>query len=205
MAIILLYRTPMRRARRRIIHTLFIFSFLVMFGATFGAVTARWLEGSLLLVHAAAYLAVVATVLPLGQAVAFVAVQQGVFGLYMGISFAPNHKGMPMERPEDHWDYLRRQVITARNVKGGPFVDRFLGGLNYQIEHHLFPSMPRPSLKRAQPLVRAFCAERGVPYVESNLVQSYRQALSHLHDIGTQPASTVHGADAPITAKAGSR
>jgi fatty acid desaturase len=42
-------------------------------------------------------------------------------------------------------------------------VDFLMGGLNYQIEHHLFPSMPRPNLRRAQPLVRAFCAERGVP------------------------------------------
>ena len=58
--------------------------------------------------------------LPLGQALAFVAVQQGVFGLYMGVSFAPNHKGMPMERPEDNWDYLRRQVITSRNIRGQP-------------------------------------------------------------------------------------
>ena len=149
-----------------------------------GAVRARWLEGSLLLVHLTAYVAIVALVLPLGQALAFVAVQQGVFGLYLGLSFAPNHKGMPMERPDDHWDYLRRQVITSRNVRGGPVVDWVLGGLNYQIEHHLFPSMPRPSLKRAQPLVRAFCAELGVPYVEASLVGSYRRSVGHLNAVG---------------------
>ena len=149
-----------------------------------GVVRARWTEGSLLLAHVVAYVTVVAVVLPLGQALAFVAVQQGVFGLYMGVSFAPNHKGMPMEAPDDHWDYLRRQVITSRNIKGSPLVDLLLGGLNYQIEHHLFPSMPRPSLKRVQPLVRAFCAERGVPYVECSVVGSYGQAISHLHTVG---------------------
>jgi fatty acid desaturase len=149
-----------------------------------GAVRARWREGSLLLAHVTAYVTVVALVLPLGQALAFVAVQQGVFGLYMGLSFAPNHKGMPMENPEDHWDYLRRQVITSRNIKGSPFVDFLLGGLNYQIEHHLFPSMPRPSLRRVQPLVRQFCSERGVPYVECGLLGSYGQALSHLNTVG---------------------
>jgi fatty acid desaturase len=154
-----------------------------------GAVRAPWLEGSLLLVHVTAYVGVVALVLPLGHALAFVAIQQGVFGLYMGLSFAPNHKGMPMEGPDDHWDYLRRQVITSRNVRGGPIVDLLLGGLNYQIEHHLFPSMPRPSLRRVQPLVREFCAERGVPYVECSVLGSYRQAIRHLNTVGGRRAT----------------
>jgi fatty acid desaturase len=149
-----------------------------------GVVKARWTEGSLLLAHVVAYVTIIALVLPLGQAIAFVAVQQGVFGLYMGVSFAPNHKGMPMEDPADHWDFLRRQVITSRNIKGSPFVDFLLGGLNYQIEHHLFPSLPRPSLKRVQPLVREFCAELGVPYVECSVVGSYGQAIGHLHNVG---------------------
>jgi fatty acid desaturase len=149
-----------------------------------GAVRTRLLEGSLLLVHVAAYVAVVALVLPLWQAVAFIALQQAVFGLYMGVSFAPNHKGMPVEGPDDHWDFLRRQVLTSRDVKGNPVVDVALGGLNYQVEHHLFPSMPRPSLRRAQPLVRAYCHERGIRYVECGLVASYRQALGHLDAVG---------------------
>ena len=148
-----------------------------------GVVKARWLEGSLLLAHVVAYLSVVALVLPLWQALAFVAVQQGVFGLYLGVSFAPNHKGMPMERPEYQWDYLRRQVITSRNIRGNPVVDLVLGGLNYQIEHHLFPSLPRPSLRRVQPLVREFCAELGVPYIECGVLHSYRKAVGHLNAV----------------------
>ena len=89
-----------------------------------------------------------------------------------------------MEQPGDNWDYLRRQVLTSRNVTGGRALDLLLGGLNYQIEHHLFPSMPSPSLRRAQPLVRAFCAERGVTYVECGLVGSYRRSLRHLDAVG---------------------
>ena len=69
--------------------------------------------------------------------------------------------------------------------------DFALGGLNYQIEHHLFPSMPRPSLRRAQPLVAAFCAERGLPYCQATLLGSYAQALRHLNGVGklTRPRS----------------
>ena len=59
-----------------------------------------------------------------------------------------------------------------------------LGGLNYQIEHHLFPSMPTPNLRRAQPIVRAYCAELGVAYHESGLIDSYAQALRSMHASG---------------------
>jgi fatty acid desaturase len=145
-----------------------------------------WVEGSLLLAHAGVYLGIVFLVLPPLQAVSFIAVQQGIFGLYMGCSFAPNHKGMPLLSKDDELDYLRRQVLTARNIRGGPVIDYAFGGLNYQIEHHLFPSMPRPSLRRAQPIVRDFCREISVSYMETGLVDSYRQALGHLNHVGVR-------------------
>jgi fatty acid desaturase len=107
-----------------------------------------------------------------------------LFGLYLGCCFAPNHKGMPMLEEGKEPDYLRRQVLTSRNVRGSRVVDFLMGGLNYQIEHHLFPSMPRPNLRRAQPLVRAFCAEPGISYRESSVFGSYREALRHLHKAG---------------------
>ena len=59
----------------------------------------RWLEGALLALHLAGYAAVVFLVLGPLQAMVFIAVQQGVFGFYMGCSFAPNHKGMPILSP----------------------------------------------------------------------------------------------------------
>jgi fatty acid desaturase len=148
---------------------------------------ARWWEGTLLAVHLAAYVTVLVVVLGPVQALAFAAVQQGVFGFYMGCSFAPNHKGMPILRPGEEPSFLRRQVLTSRNVRGGRVVDLVLGGLNYQIEHHLFPSMPRPNLRRAQHLVRAFCAERGVLYTETSLAASYGVSLRHLNAVGSPP------------------
>jgi fatty acid desaturase len=147
-------------------------------------------ETLLLVVHTAGYLTAVLLVLSPVKALLFVVVQQGLFGLYLGCAFAPNHKGMPILSNDDNSDFLRRQVLTARNVRGGWFTDVLLGGLNYQIEHHLFPSMPRPCLRRAQPIVRAFCARNGLPYVETGLVDSYRQALSHLHTVGRSTAAT---------------
>ncbi len=118
---------------------------------------ANLVEGLLLLAHAVLYVTVLLWVLTPLQAVAFALVQQGLFGLYLGCSFAPNHKGMPTLTQADQLDFLRRQVLTSRNVRGSRLVDFLLGGLNYQIEHHLFPNMPRPNLRHAQPLVREFC------------------------------------------------
>ncbi|HEX2772705.1 MAG TPA: acyl-CoA desaturase, partial [Micromonosporaceae bacterium] len=103
-------------------------------------------------------------------------------------SFAPNHKGMPTLTDADELDFLRRQVLTSRNVRGSRLVDFVLGGLNYQIEHHLFPSMPRPNLRRAQTLVRDFCHEHGVAYCETTLLRSWRQVLSHLDTVGAGPS-----------------
>ena len=113
-----------------------------------------------------------------------VLVQQGLVGVYLGCSFAPNHKGMPVLSEDQQSDFLRRQVITSRNIRGGWLTDFALGGLNYQIEHHLFPSMPRPSLRLAQEPVRAFCEQHGITYCETGFFASYVQVLRHLHTVG---------------------
>jgi fatty acid desaturase len=145
---------------------------------------ANTVEGLLLVAHLAGYLTALVLVLSPAQALVFVAVQQGLFGLYLGCAFAPNHKGMATLTQADELDFLRRQVLTSRNVAGSRLVDWLLGGLNYQIEHHLFPSMPRPNLRRAQPLIRRFCQDHDLPYTEASLVGSYAQALRHLHTVG---------------------
>jgi fatty acid desaturase len=149
-----------------------------------GSGRANLVGGLLLVAHVAGYLTALVLVLSPLQAVAFVLVQQGLFGLYLGCSFAPNHKGMPTLTEADQLDFVRRQVLTSRNVTGSRLVDFVLGGLNYQIEHHLFPNMPRPNLRRAQPLVRAFCAQHGLPYVEASLFGSYAETVRHLHAVG---------------------
>ncbi len=147
-----------------------------------GTVKGRGLESALLALHLVAYASVLFTVLTPVQAVAFFVVHHALFGIYLGLTFAPNHKGMP--HPDGTEDFLRKQVLTSRNVRGGRLVEAVLGGLNHQIEHHLFPAMPTPNLRRAQPIVRAYCAEIGVPYEVTSLTDSYAQAFRHLHEVG---------------------
>jgi fatty acid desaturase len=144
----------------------------------------RTLDGVLLFAHFVLYLTVLLWLLPPGLAIAFLTVHQCLFGVYLGSLFAPNHKGMPILTGEDRPDFLRRQVLTSRNVRGGRLTDIALGGLNHQIEHHLFPSMPSPNLRRARTIVRRHCQELGVDYVETGLIASYRLALASLHLAG---------------------
>jgi fatty acid desaturase len=142
----------------------------------------RAAEVLLLAVHTAFCLTALFLVLSPGKALLFFAVNQGIFGLYMGSSFAPNHKGMPLL--EEKHGFLHKQVLTSRNVRGGWFVDYAMGGLNYQIEHHLFPTMPMPNLRRAQPLVQAFCEEHSISYHQTGLIRSYSEVLRYLHHVG---------------------
>lgn len=115
-------------------------------------------------------------------------VQLLVFGFLLGGAFAPNHIGMPLIGEGQRVDYLRRQVLTSRNIVGGPLVDVAMGGLNHQIEHHLFPSMPSPNLRRARRMIRDYCREVGVPYLERSLPAAMRDVVRSIHRIGIRHA-----------------
>ncbi|CAL4861133.1 acyl-CoA desaturase [Microbacterium sp. MM2322] len=144
----------------------------------------RLIEGVLLVARFGIYLTTLFVALPFGLAWAFLGVQLAVFGVLMGAGFAPNHKGMPTIAADAKVDFLSRQVLTSRNIRGGWGVTALMGGLNYQVEHHLFPSMPRPALRHARLIVRAHCAQMGVPYTETTLLRSYGIVIRYLNRVG---------------------
>jgi fatty acid desaturase len=144
----------------------------------------RWVEVATLCVHALAFPALLVLMVGPWRALLAIVVQRCVAGFYLASVFAPNHKGMPQIEPGQELDFLRSQVLTARNVKSNPVTDLLYGSLNYQIEHHLFPTMPRCNIRRAHKIVRAYCAELGVPYHETSIYRSYQEILSFLHEVG---------------------
>ncbi len=150
----------------------------------------RWLELSLLVVRHCTVLVALAWLLPPGKVAAFVGVQLAVFGFYLGCSFAPNHTGMPVVPAGARPDFMQRQVLASRNVRGGRLVTFLMGGLNYQIEHHLFPSMPRPNLRRAQAVVQPFCDAQNVPYAEVGPLAAYKIVVGHLNQVGLRARET---------------
>jgi len=158
----------------------------------------RRLELTTVVVRLVGYVAVLAIVLPPALAVAFLAVQMAVFGVCLGASFAPAHKGMPIVPAGMRLDFLRRQVMVSRNVRGNPLTDVAMGGLNYQIEHHLFPGMPRCNLKRARPIVRAHCEREGIAYQEVGLFESYGIVIDYLNHVGLRARDPF---DCPLAAQ----
>ncbi|HEY0260463.1 MAG TPA: acyl-CoA desaturase [Lacisediminihabitans sp.] len=173
--------------------------FRTVFGR--GKVERRRTEASMLVLRSSLYLAVLFAVLPPGVAGAFVGVQLAVFGVYMGASFAPNHKGMPILPHDAKVDFLRRQVLTSRNIRGNWSMDTLMGGLNHQVEHHLFPNMPRPNLGKARAIAKKYCADRGIVYTETSLTESYGIVIRYLNRVGLSaggdpfdcPAATAFG------------
>jgi fatty acid desaturase len=144
----------------------------------------RLLEFSLMMIRQFAPYLILGLMFGWLWAIALWVTMMMTFGFFMGAAFAPNHKGMPLVPKDAKLDFFSRQVLTSRNIKGSWLKDNLMGGLNYQVEHHLFPSMARPHLKKANQLVRQYCAENDVTLVEMNLLASYSAIMKHLNKVG---------------------
>jgi fatty acid desaturase len=144
----------------------------------------RYLEFGMLLLHMVIYLGPLLYFLGPWSALLVVVIHKGIGGAYLASVFAPNHKGMPQTDSSSRLDFVRTQVLTARNIRSHPITDLWYGSLNYQIEHHLFPGMPRLNMRRAQLIVKRFCEEHEIPYHETSFLQSYRELLGFLNEIG---------------------
>jgi fatty acid desaturase len=150
------------------------------------------IEALLLVAHFALYFGLLFYLLGVWQAVLFIVIHQALFGLYLGSVFAPNHKGMPVLDKDSQVDFLRRQVLTSRNLKAHRVTDFLFGPLGCQIEHHLFPTMPRNNQRKAEKFVKAFCRERSIAYHETSVLQSYREILQHLHQVSAPLRTQKH-------------
>jgi len=94
--------------------------------------------------------------------------------------FIPNHIGMRRLTQADKPSYLEQQVTTSRNISNPPVLDFYYGGLNSQIEHHLFPRVSHDRYRAMRPVVRAFCQARGIAYQEASLYGALASVGRHL-------------------------
>jgi len=91
------------------------------------------------------------------------------------VAVVTNHAGDDMYRFRDgcrpySGSFYLRQVLASVDFWTGSDINDFMHGyLNYQIEHHMWPSLSMLSYKKSQPLVKALCAKHGVPYVQENV------------------------------------
>jgi len=140
-------------------------------------------ELALIAVNATLYFGSLFLFLPPLHALLFIFVHQSLFGMYMGLVFATNHKGMPTPDEAISQDPILRQVVTTRNIKANAVSDYIFGNLGTQIEHHLFPNLPRRRLRDAEPIVKEFCRERGISYHETGAFGAYWEVLTELHKV----------------------
>lgn len=102
-------------------------------------------------------------------------------GLRLATVFTVNHVGMPERVHED--SHFEHQLATSRNVKNPRWLDWYFGGLNFQIEHHLFPICPRRRLRQTAGVVRPSIAKTPLRYHETTWMEAACEVTRHMHAV----------------------
>jgi len=100
-----------------------------------------------------------------------------------------NHLPLP-KKVDSRDDWITLQLQGTQNVTTGLFADWFTGFLNYQIEHHLFPNMPRHSYPDITDRVRALCAKHDIPYHQTTIWNSFVEIVNKLDTVSYKYAET---------------
>jgi len=111
-----------------------------------------------------------------------------VGGVYLAFFFIISHNFVGVYMFDNTKDrkstFLYDQVASSSNV-GGSLLCTINGGLNYQIEHHLFPRIQHTHYPRIAPVVRQFCKERNIPYVHfPTITENFMSCVKHLGKMG---------------------
>lgn len=116
--------------------------------------------------------------LSLPNAIAFWVISHTLSGFGTAFVFIQSHNGM--EIYDDDKDFVTSQIVSTRNINPGVVSDWIMGGLNYQIEHHLFPTMPRHSYSRIRTRIMEFCQRNGLPYESCSIAESTYKVYKQL-------------------------
>jgi len=114
-----------------------------------------------------------------------------VGGYYLSLFFVISHnfagvKMLNKNAPDASQSFLYKQVVTSSNV-GGAWLCFINGGLNYQIEHHLFPRVQHTHYPKIAPIVREYCKSKGIPYVHfPTLFDNVKATIEHLSALGSK-------------------
>jgi len=124
------------------------------------------LDGTMLLLHYALWFGVPGALLGVPFLDAFLAyvIPVMLLGPYIAAVFWVNHVGMPLVRNVESFSFFEHQVVTSRTIINPPAWDWLFGGLNFQIEHHLFPQVPASRLPAVHVIVREHFARHRIAY-----------------------------------------
>ena len=122
----------------------------------------------------------------IGGALLFFVAKQFVAGLLLSVAFVVGHNGMECFDVDEKPAFAELQVRSTRDVHGGGLVSWFMGGLEYQIEHHLFPTIPRHQLPKVQPLVESLCKKHNVPYHATGFFEGMGEVIHCLESLSRE-------------------
>jgi len=105
--------------------------------------------------------------------------------------FVLGHSGMAVYPAGHDVSHIRLQVETSRDVIGSSVVTQFLvnwfmGGLNFQVEHHMFPHMPRHNLHKIAGRTRDICRLHNIQFTETYFVDGYRKVFQSLRELADE-------------------
>ena len=115
--------------------------------------------------------------LPVFQALSIFVMLNIVLSGWLAFGFITNHLGCEVieEEESNKLSWMELQMRTSRSLRGGGFVHWFYGGLNTQIEHHLFPKAPRFNLLKIQKMTKDFAKKNNLAYFETSPIEAYVQ------------------------------
>ena len=89
------------------------------------------------------------------------------------------YHGQAYNSDDDEW--FRMQVMTTMNINCSEWMDWFHGGLQFQIEHHLWPRLPR--LREARKYTKALCKKYKIHYHEPGWFEAQKEMVSAMRDV----------------------
>ena len=154
-----------------------------------------WMDVACLATHYICWLVIPSIIWgPLAAFLVYSGVWAGV-GVFLALIFLPAHIGLPIMAEQNH-DWIH-QLETTQNLKLPKVISFFFVGLDYQVEHHLFPKIPHHNLPKAAAITEAWCQKHGVVHMTKPYLQALAGASRYMADAYTRDAAS------PIEVRAG--
>ncbi len=136
-----------------------------------------WGEFALMLLHWPLIWGPIFYSLPFGDALIVFLTLNFTLSPWLAFGFITNHLGCEVFEEEEgkKLSWMELQMRGSRSLSGGVLVHWFYGGLNTQIEHHLFPKAPRFNLLKVQEITKKFAKKHDIFYFETTPIEAYVQ------------------------------
>jgi fatty acid desaturase len=153
-----------------------------------GKAKRRYTELATLAIHHVAFIALLCSLGSFSRAITYLFVSQCSCSLMLAMAFSLNHNGMTVldSGSQGRMEFNRLQILTGRDVgNGGGLVHWFMGGLDMQVEHHLFPRIPRHRLPEVRKRIMEMCKQYNVPYHNTGFWAGTKELLSRLRTVSS--------------------